>query len=76
MWEYLCISYISSDDSEWIFVNGKKHQKMDHKKKTQEFWDLANELGSQGWELIAAPYTDTTGSRSRVNRLIFKRPKG
>ena len=70
-WEYL---FIRAD-----YVGGQwkpRHmndQEVTDWKRGPVLSEFANQLGEQGWELVAAPFSITEGVASF--RLIFKRPK-
>ena len=70
-WEYL---FIGADYDEGvvrpIYVND---QPLPDWKKGPTLSVYVNQLGEQGWELVAAPYTERGGTAS-TPRLIFKRP--
>ncbi len=75
-WEYLFVTADKGDKDmtrpRW--VNG---QELPSWKKGPTFTEFANQMGEQGWELVAAPYTEASGAYGSTGnrRLIFKRPK-
>ena len=84
-WEYLFV-IATNEGNQWRpqYVNG---QELSGWQRGPTLYQFANQMGEQGWELVAAPYTETAicGSDSWGNthntsydttyRLIFKRVK-
>ena len=71
-WEYL---FLEAKPRGYA-VNGQVQVGID--KKEFLIHDFANQLGADGWELVAAPFTplhDSTGTGETTARLIFKRGK-
>jgi hypothetical protein len=75
-WEYLFVDALGDGKVLRPFcMNG---QELRDWKKGANLYDFVNQLGEQGWELIAAPYTPAifAGTSSATNtRLIFRRQK-
>jgi hypothetical protein len=69
-WEYLFAS-LDYHEGQWRvkFVNGDQVSRWE----SITVYDYVNKLGSEGWELVAAPFS--IGSNEYGWRLCFKRPK-
>jgi len=68
-WEYLFVAPCSVlTDGGYITVPSINGQAVD---PPYQNWMIANKLGAEGWELIAA----TGVSGSPLSHIIFKRPK-
>ncbi len=74
-WEYLIVT-ADLERNYWRprYVNSRELPDWRRGPTLDEF---ANELGEQGWELVAAPFTtgDAEFRGVAVARMIFKRPK-
>jgi hypothetical protein len=75
-YEYLLVETISDEHLGCIFfINGErfthKTAKTTENKRAARLYELLNEMGEQGWELIAHP----TFSNNSESDLLFKRVK-
>lgn len=52
MWEYLEVVH-TGPESTTVFVNGKEHPIKDF----DDFYQLLNDLGTRGWELVSSSIT-------------------
>lgn len=78
-WEYLFV--VPDEESNKVhYVNGKE---LSNWKTGPDLYSYLNTLGSQGWELVAVPYTEigysyghtnTAYYRDLTRRFVFKRP--
>ena len=73
-WEYLFVG------ADWVkdvwrahYLNGRE---IVNWKNGPSLYEIANQLGEEGWELVTTPYTGGDTYRlTLAGRLFFKRPK-
>jgi hypothetical protein len=68
-WEYRFVSVQISDDDKYHFlINSKRYgDSLASRDVNERRWKLAEQLGDEGWELVAASHSNSD--------MIFKRPK-
>jgi hypothetical protein len=71
-WEYLFVSVEAFGDFKVVWW--RQGSEVGQRKPHPTLFEFAEELGEQGWELVAAPMTKDWTSDSYF-KLIFKRPK-